>query len=111
MDTNAAAEHPAETAETPGSGPRQRSSALAERIVCPSRALLTGSGPLLGMSIREDGPLTGKPDAGNLLVRFGGRGGRNQPAFPTPIQNTSRIGTLVAAVGLLPEFMAASHIY
>ncbi len=87
MDTNAAAEHPAETAETPGSGPRQRSSALAERIVCPSRALRTGSGPLLGMSIREDGPLTGKPDAGNLLVRLGGRGGRNQPAFPTPIQN------------------------
>ena len=90
MDTNAAAEHPAETAETPGSGsgPRQRSSALAERIVCPSRALRTGSGPLLGMSIREDVPLTGKPDAGNLLVRLGGRGGRNQPAFPTPIQDT-----------------------
>ena len=28
---------------------------------------------------------TGKPDAGDPLVRFGGRGGRNQSAFPTPI--------------------------
>ncbi|MEX2138186.1 MAG: GNAT family N-acetyltransferase [Pirellulales bacterium] len=28
---------------------------------------------------------TGKPDAGNPPVRFGGRGGRIQSAFPTPI--------------------------
>src|SRR5208282_6527785 len=28
---------------------------------------------------------TGKPDAGNPPVRFGGRGGRNQSAVPTPI--------------------------
>src|SRR5665213_439434 len=40
------------------------------------------------MPIHEDGPLTGKPDAGNPPVRFGGRGGRNQSAFPTPIETT-----------------------
>ena len=28
--------------------------------------------------------LTGEPDAGNLHVRFGGRGGANQCAIPTP---------------------------
>ena len=28
--------------------------------------------------------LTGEPDAGNLPVRFGGRGGANQCAIPTP---------------------------
>ena len=28
--------------------------------------------------------LTGEPDAGNLQVRFGGRGGANQCAIPTP---------------------------
>lgn len=29
--------------------------------------------------------LTGEPDAGNLHVRFGGRGGATQCAVPTPI--------------------------
>ena len=29
--------------------------------------------------------MTGEPDAGNPLVRFGGRGGANQCAVPTPI--------------------------
>ncbi|MCL5945851.1 MAG: hypothetical protein M1472_03220, partial [Planctomycetes bacterium] len=54
------------------------------------------------------GPLTGKPDAGNLLVRFGGRGGRNQPAFPTPILDTSLICKQVMPMTLLPQNMAAS---
>ena len=31
-------------------------------------------------------PPTGKPDAGNPPVRFGGRGGRTQSALPTPIK-------------------------
>src|SRR4029077_20661739 len=30
-------------------------------------------------------PLTGKPDAGNPPVRFGGRGDRTQSVLPTPI--------------------------
>src|SRR5438094_8744056 len=35
-------------------------------------------------------PLTGKPDAGNPPVRFGGRGGANA-ALPTPIQSPNLI--------------------
>ena len=30
--------------------------------------------------------LTGEPDAENLHVRFGGRGGANQCVIPTPYQ-------------------------
>src|SRR5579862_4436912 len=37
-------------------------------------------------SFRAGGPLIGKPNAGDPLVRFGGRGGREQSAFPTPIK-------------------------
>ena len=33
--------------------------------------------------------LTGEPDAGNLHVRFGGRGGANQCAIPTPYQGAT----------------------
>ncbi|MCG2682368.1 MAG: hypothetical protein L6306_02000, partial [Planctomycetales bacterium] len=44
------------------------------------------SGPCLGQSILSEVKLsTGEPDAGNPPVRFGGRGGRTQSAFPTPI--------------------------
>src|SRR5437870_13281045 len=35
-------------------------------------------------------PLTGKPDAGNPPVRFGGRGSGNA-ALPTPIPQTSNV--------------------
>ena len=60
-------------------GPR-RSGGLG---ICQNRHSLV---PLTGRaSFREDGPSTGKPDAGNPPVRFGGWGGRDQPAFPTPI--------------------------
>jgi hypothetical protein len=37
-------------------------------------------------SLSTEHPLTGKPDAGNPPVRFGGRGGANL-AIPTPIPN------------------------
>ena len=44
--------------------------------------------PWLGLSIlTEVKPSTGEPDAGEPPVRFGGRGGRNQSAFPTPIKS------------------------
>ena len=32
---------------------------------------------------------TGEPNAGDLHVRFGGRGVRNQSDFPTPITNST----------------------
>ena len=41
--------------------------------------------------------LTGEPDAGNLQVRFGGRGGANQCAIPTPYLEPDIAGvTLIA---------------
>ena len=41
--------------------------------------------------------LTGEPDAGNLHVRFGGRGGANQCAIPTPYQGGRRPRSKAAA--------------
>src|SRR5260370_25524986 len=47
----------------------------------------------------EGKPLTGEPDAGDLLVRFGGRGAANQCGFPTPIKAPksfpARVGDLL----------------
>ena len=40
---------------------------------------------LVSFNPLEVKPSTGEPDAGNPPVRFGGRGGRTQSAFPTPI--------------------------
>ena len=50
-------------------------------------------------------PPTGEPDAGNPPVRFGGRGGRTQPALPTPIFGASTppiFGTVTHAPGAHP---------
>ena len=44
-----------------------------------------------GASISEKRPLTGKPDAGNPPVRFGGRGRVQSPA-PTPIKTRRFFG-------------------
>ena len=52
----------------------------------------------VGASIHAGGPLTGKPDAGDLLVRFGGRGDREQAVFPTPIDNFGELGEMVIGV-------------
>jgi hypothetical protein len=52
----------------------------------PSWACSRWTGPSVRrVPVHDGGPLTGKPDAGDPPVRFGGRGGRDQPAFPTPI--------------------------
>lgn len=49
-------------------------------------AVQSGNRPCHGLSIlTKVKPSTGEPDAGEPLVRFGGRGGRNQSAVPTPI--------------------------
>ena len=50
--------------------------------------------------------LTGEPDAGNLHVRFGGRGGANQCAIPTPYQipgpHSGNICKILVAFGGTP---------
>ena len=69
------------------------SSTMAKRLLCQDGPVHAETSPLAGQPIREDGPLTGKPDAGDPPVRFGGRGGRVQPAFPTPIERWDLSGT------------------
>jgi|GEM_PF-2618803 len=54
---------------------------------------------VLKVSLTET-PLTGEPDAGEPLVRFGGRGGAN-PAIPTPIK-TLECGGNPAKAGATP---------
>src|SRR2546428_7779869 len=51
-----------------------------------TRDVLVSTLPCISVSIlSEVKPPTGEPDAGKPPVRFGGRGGRNQSALPTPI--------------------------
>ena len=48
--------------------------------------------------------LTGEPDAGNLHVRFGGRGGANQYAIPTPYHGPPGPLNLPSIPPCLPGF-------
>ena len=57
-----------------------------QRLLCAGGAVLTGTSLHQSVPIHEDGPLTGKPDAGNPPVRFGGRGGRRYGVLPYPDQ-------------------------
>src|ERR1700690_1607740 len=85
LDTRQAAQLASSPAGQARKGQRHRPSTLAKRILCAAGLIYADRSPCPSMSIREGGPVTGKPDAGNPPVRFGGRGGRNQPASPTPI--------------------------
>jgi hypothetical protein len=52
---------------------------------------------------REVKPPTGEPDAGDPHVRFGGRGGANQCAIPTPIEGVEESNLLGCARDLVQE--------
>ena len=59
---------------------------LAERFLQSTGVLQLKRRPCRFLSILSQVKLlTGEPFAGNPPGRFGGRGGWNQPAFPTPI--------------------------
>ncbi len=79
--------HPAQTGKVEGKGTGTRSSALAEPLLCRTRAVQPGTRLACGNHQPPQGSplLTGEPDAGNPPVRFGGRGGANQCAIPTSI--------------------------
>src|ERR1700723_3807933 len=47
---------------------------------CETSCVTSTNCQAAGSPIHEDGSLTGKPDAGNPPVRFGGREGRKQSA-------------------------------
>lgn len=66
-------------------------STLAQPLFCRARAVQSENGPSPGSQPSpEVTPPTGEPDAGNLHVRFGGRGERVQPLLPTPIKSRIR---------------------
>ncbi len=59
-----------------------------KRLLCRTRTLLPERGPSTGMASLRQGAkvLTGKPDAGDPPVRFGGRGGESHPrSYPNPL--------------------------
>src|SRR5688572_30527567 len=77
MDAWATSEPAAQTAETQRPGARQRPSTLAQSLLCRARAVVSGNGSSLGLSIlAKVKPPTGEPYAGDPPVRFGGRGSR-----------------------------------
>ncbi len=88
LDPDASAEH---SPQTPGGKGRGRGSDhqrwpnayFAEQGLFNLKA----AHALARQSSPEVKPSTGEPDAGDPPVRFGGRGGRNQSALPTPIRS------------------------
>ena len=59
---------------------------LAQLFLRRSQVVQSGNSPSRGQSIlTKVKPSTGEPDAGEPLVRFGGKGVRNQSDFLTPI--------------------------
>ena len=88
MDTGAASDNPPQTAQAPRTGPRPRPSTLAQRLLRGTGAILLSHSPSASDPISKEYPLTGKPDARNGHVRFGGRG-EVQTLVPTPIAGES----------------------
>ena len=75
---------PVPKAPARGNGRGQRVPLRVERPICqtvPALSLQSRAG-----SLTCGHPPIGEPDAGNLHVRFGGRGGANQCAIPTSIR-------------------------
>src|SRR6195256_2928033 len=81
MDTAEIAKYPAQKAQGKRTCPRERSSAMAKCLFRRIRVNLLSLNPNPSgqLSMR---PLTGKPDAGKLPVRFGGRGKVNPLFLP-----------------------------
>ena len=76
-----------------------RPSTLAQCLLRRTGAILLSHSPSASDPISQENPLTGKPDAGNPPVRFGGRGGV-QTLVPTPIDRDGRAPRTVKIVGL-----------
>ena len=67
---------------------------MVQPLPCADGAVLTGTSLHQSVSTHEGGPLTGKPDAGNPPVRFGGRGGRRYGVLPYPDQQAPACTTV-----------------
>src|SRR5580692_5540255 len=84
MGARTAQGHSEKTAQRTGTRSWTRSSTLAQCLLRRLGANLLSLGPQRSDPISQENPLTGKPDARNGPVRFGGRG-EVQLLVPTPI--------------------------
>src|SRR5579863_291165 len=82
MDARAHSAHPAAAAQTPRHGTWKRTHGVSDTLVCRAGAVQPDDGPISLASIPSGNSLTGKPDAGDPPVRFGGRGGGHPPSLP-----------------------------
>jgi len=83
LDPNAFTEPPSPAFGQAGPGSGRGSSGLFECFLYAARELQSGSGSSPGVSIPvRVKPPTGKPDAGDPPVRFGGRGDRRRSSLP-----------------------------
>jgi hypothetical protein len=80
--------HSEKTAQRTRTRARTRPSTLAKRLLRGTGAILLSHSPRASDPISQENPLTGKPDARNGPVRFGGRG-EVQTLVPTPIAGES----------------------
>ena len=78
--------HSEKTAQRAWSRAGTRPSTLAKRLLRRTGAILLSHSPSASEPISKENPLTGKPDARNGPVRFGGRG-EVQTLVPTPIRH------------------------
>src|SRR5271157_5755873 len=76
--------HSEKTAQRTRTRAGTRPSTLAKRLLRGTGAILLSHSPRASDPISQENPLTGKPDARNGPVRFGGRG-EVQTLVPTPI--------------------------
>ena len=92
VGADAPAVDPAQKEQRERKRPRPRPHQMAQPLLRQARAPQSGGRPGSGLDEppkRRSKMLTGEPDAGNLPVRFGGRGGANQCAIPTPYQRSA----------------------
>src|SRR5260221_2246835 len=74
----------AQAPSRPRASPRPRPSTLAQCLLRRTRTILLSHSPRASEPRSTQSSLTGEPDAGNLPVRFGGRG-EGSSLVPTPI--------------------------
>src|ERR1017187_6103708 len=88
MGARTIAGHPEKTAQRTRTRTGTRPSTLAQRLLRRAGAILLSHSPSASDPISQENPLTGKPDARNGPVRFGGRG-EVQTLVPTSIDSSA----------------------
>src|SRR5260221_14043521 len=93
----------AQAPSRPRASPRPRPSTLAQCLLRRTRPILLSPSPRASEPRSTQSSLTGEPDAGNLTVRFGGRG-EVSSLVPTPL---SRLQICATRQALTPTLSLA----